>query len=146
MTVRVLTSIPEGLLATPAPDLAQLLGGPTLLHLHGEREPALVIAVLLHGNEVSGWDALRRLLAELPTLPRSLSIFIGNVAAAAQGVRLLPDQHDFNRIWRGGSGPEAAMAAEVVELLSGRDLFAVVDLHNNTGHNPHYSVLIELAR
>ncbi len=140
-----LTTLPKHLLECPATELKALLGGPTLLHLQGEKEPALFVSLLLHGNEVSGWDGLRRLLAANPDLPRSMSIFIGNIDAAEQRVRTLPNQQDFNRIWRGATGPEGQMAASALRSMTARKLFAAVDLHNNTGRNPHYSVLTDLS-
>ena len=54
--------LPEGLLDQDSRGLEAYLGGPTLIHLPGKRQPALFISVLLHGNETSGWDALRALL------------------------------------------------------------------------------------
>ncbi|MCZ0945316.1 MAG: peptidase M14, partial [Gammaproteobacteria bacterium] len=61
--------------------------------------------------------------------------------AAAAGVRTLPDQADFNRIWRPASG----IAAEVLATIGDEPLMAVVDLHNNTGKNPAYAVLTDLS-
>jgi hypothetical protein len=144
--IRQFNYLPDGLLECEAHELLALLGAPALIHLRGAREPALFVSVLLHGNEVSGWNGLRRLLGELSELPRGLSILIGNVAAAAKGMRALPGQQDYNRIWRHGIGEEGAMAREVVEALAKRRLLAAVDLHNNTGHNPHYAVVTDLSR
>ncbi len=140
--------IPGGLLDLDATKLKDALGGPTLIHLSGNREPALFISVLMHGNETSGWDALRQLLKEyLPggggrELPRALSIFIGNVHAAALRMRHLDGQPDYNRVWPGCESPETPehkMMAQVVDIMGQRDIFASVDLHNNTGFNPHYA-------
>ena len=142
----IFEGLPDGLLQHDARALAGRLGGPSLIHLPGHREPPLVVSVLLHGNETSGWEGLRRLLRERGTLPRSLIVFIGNVDAAAAGVRTLAHQQDFNRIWRGAAGPEGSLAAQVLQTLSARELFAAVDLHNNTGRNPHYAVLTHLTR
>ncbi len=148
MTIRLTTlnRVPDGLLACPPTDLARRLGGPTLLHLPGRRQPPLFISVLLHGNETSGWTGLCRYLARTGTLPRSLLVFIGNVEAAAAGVRSLPGQQDYNRIWRGAGGAEGALAQQVlaaIDELAPGGLFAAVDLHNNTGHNPHYAVVTD---
>ncbi len=106
-----LDQLPADLLQADSRDLHLLLGGPTLIHLPGGREPPLFVSVLLHGNETVGWDAVRGLFQERILrhgelrLPRALSLFIGNVAAAAQGVRHLPDQPDYNRVWPGGELP-----------------------------------------
>lgn len=143
-----LESLPDGLLDAGARDLDRLLGAPTLIHLPGAREPALFVSVLMHGNETVGWDAIRHLLLERLArfgdlrLPRALSLFIGNVSAAASGVRRLPGQPDYNRVWPGSDLPrsrEHALMAEVVEIMAERGLFASLDLHNNTGSNPHYA-------
>ncbi|KPK38257.1 MAG: peptidase M14 [Gammaproteobacteria bacterium SG8_47] len=142
----VLDSIPEGLLNTTAANLHRVLPGPTLIHLSGRRPEPLFVSVLLHGNEDTGWEAVRALLAEhAAELPRALSLFIGNVAAARQGLRHLPDQPDYNRIWRGDGTPEHALMREVVEQMRGRRPFASIDIHNNTGLNPHYACVNELA-
>lgn len=148
-----LDHLPKGLLDTDSRGLAALLGAPTLIHLRGARGPALFVSVLMHGNETVGWDATRALLAERlahfgePRLPRHLSLFIGNVSAAAQGVRRLPGQPDYNRVWPGSElprTPEHGLMTRVVERLRERGVFASIDLHNNTGSNPHYACVNRL--
>jgi hypothetical protein len=141
-----LYELPDGLLDSKAHELDALLGGPTLLHLPGRREPALFVSVLMHGNETVGWEAARLLLARNGAesgfnLPRALSIFIGNVRAAAANVRRLAGQPDYNRVWPGSSEPvtpEHGMMQQVVDIMARRGIFASVDVHNNTGINPHY--------
>jgi succinylglutamate desuccinylase len=141
-----LEALPDGLLALTARELHRLLPGPTLIHLPGRQSAPLFVSVLLHGNEDSGWEAMRQLLQEFAghELPRALSLFIGNVAAAQAGVRHLPEQPDYNRIWQGGESAEAAMAADVVASMARRGVFASIDLHNNTGLNPHYACINRL--
>jgi hypothetical protein len=150
-----LDRLPDRLLETDSRGLQALLGGPTLIHLPGARGPALFVSVLTHGNETVGWDAVRGLLGERiarfgePRLPRALSLFVANVAAAQAGVRHLPDQPDYNRVWPGGElppGPEHALMAQVVETMARRGCFASIDLHNNTGANPHYACVNRLDR
>lgn len=146
-TLNVYEHAPEGLFDTPAEKLQELLGGPALIYLPGGVEPPLFISVLLHGNETSGWQALCEVMKtglEALHQPRSVILFVGNVLAAAQGLRSLPDQMDFNRIWR-GENEYSALVREVMEHLSRRTLFAALDIHNNTGRNPHYSVLTEVT-
>ena len=145
--LRELDEMPLSLLQTEARDLHATLGGPTLFHLQGRREPALFISVLMHGNETGGWDAIRTVLrgfiqGERLELPRSLSLFVGNTAAAEKNVRHLPDQPDFNRVWPGSEthGTEAhALMRQVMDRMADREVFASVDVHNNTGLNPHYA-------
>lgn len=138
-----LTSIPDGLLALPASRLYQCLEGPTLLHLPGRHPEPLFVSVLLHGNEDTGWEALRELLFDYRDreLPRALSLFIGNVAAAKQEVRRLDGQCDYNRIWKGGNSEEQMMAHQVLSIMAARKVFASIDIHNNTGMNPHYGCI-----
>lgn len=137
--------LPEGLLECGARDLHRLLKGPTLLHLPGRAGQPLFLSVLLHGNEDTGWEAVRRLLADSEReLPRPLSIFVGNVSAARLGLRRLGGQADYNRIWAGGETAEHQMAARVTESMARRGVFASLDIHNNTGRNPHYGCVNRL--
>jgi len=138
--------IPDGLLEARPEELADLLGGPTLLHLPGRREQPLFVSSLLHGNETTGLLAVQDLLQQYQgkELPRPLSIFIGNVEAARDGLRRLAGQPDYNRVWPGTEyedSPEKRMMAEVVEIMRQRRPFASVDVHNNTGINPHYACI-----
>lgn len=148
-----LDHLPDRLLDTDSRGLEALLGGPTLIHLPGARGPALFVSVLMHGNEPVGWDAVRALLSERIVrfgglhLPRALSLFIGNVSAAASGVRHLPGQADYNRVWPGGGLPpsrEHLVMAAVIRTMAERGCFASIDLHNNTGSNPHYACVNRL--
>jgi len=89
LTVR--DTLPDGLLEVEARRVHEYLTGPTLFHLAGEREPPLFVTVLAHGNETTGWEALRALLRGHRDRPlaRSLSLFVANVAAAREGLRFL---------------------------------------------------------
>ncbi len=146
-SLQELHALPDGLLQLEASHLHRYLGGPTLIHLKGRREPALFVSVLMHGNETVGWEAVRRVLSHFSTadelvLPRSLSLFIGNTAAAEQGLRHLPGQPDYNRVWPGSEHtgtPEHGMMKQVLDCMAGREIFASIDVHNNTGLNPHYA-------
>lgn len=145
-----LFELPAGLLDLPATRLHDLLGGPTLIHLQGKREPALLVSVLMHGNEDVGWEAIRGLLGKYEpgggelALPRSLSLFIGNTSAAEKGMRRLEGQPDYNRVWPGTELPESdetRMMEHIVKTMRKRGVFASVDVHNNTGLNPHYACI-----
>lgn len=148
--LKELTKIPEGLLDLPAEALHEKLGGPVLIHLTGQRQPALFISVLMHGNENVGWEAVRSLLRKYTVgggeqpLPRFLSLLIGNTSAAAVNMRRLPAQPDYNRVWPGSEmayTAEHGMMQQVVDIMASRGVFASVDVHNNTGLNPHYACL-----
>jgi hypothetical protein len=142
--LNVTNTIPDGLLDLGATRLHELLRGPTLLHLSGRRPEPLFVSVLLHGNEDTGWLAVRALLRNYATkeLPRALSVLIGNIAAARVNQRFLPGQLDYNRIWERGPetqpSPEHRLVNEVLTQMRTRRPFACVDIHNTTGINPHY--------
>lgn len=141
--LKELDALPDGLLELPASRLHERLSGPTLIHLQGRHTQPLFVSVLLHGNEDSGWSAVQQLLRDYQgrELPRSLSILIGNVSAARDGVRRLAGQPDFNRVWNRGDTPEHRAMAEVLASMERRQVFASIDVHNNTGLNPHYGCI-----
>jgi succinylglutamate desuccinylase len=111
--------------------------------LRGERNPALFVSILLHGNEITGLKAMQSVLSryrEHP--PRSLNLFIGNVAAAEANARFLPGQKDYNRCWPGHqmeANPTTQLMQQVFGHVTKAPLFAAIDIHNNTGTNPHYA-------
>lgn len=141
--LQILSSLPEGFLDCGTRDLLPLLGDPTLIHLPGDRPAApLFVSTLLHGNETTGFAALQNILRHYGGRPpRPVSIFIGNVAAACQDERYLPGQPDYNRIWTDGSTPEHEIARRVVDSMRELEPCACIDIHNNTGRNPHYSIV-----
>jgi succinylglutamate desuccinylase len=142
-----LDHLPAGLLEKPASALYQQLTGPTLIQLPGRPRKPLFISVLQHGNEDSGWEAIRRLLKshyQFDDLPRPLIIFIGNVLAARHRLRRLEDQPDFNRCWPGGEDVDSEYSGlfqRVQDLVIERQPIACIDIHNNSGLNPHYGAI-----
>lgn len=139
-----LDHVPSGLLQSEPEELYKVLPVPTLIHLPGRVERPLFVSVLLHGNETTGLRAVQRLLEKHAgrLLPRALALFIGNIAGTRAGKRRLDEQVDYNRIWPGHtllSCPETEMARRVYDSMARRRPFACVDVHNNTGLNPHYS-------
>jgi len=141
--------LPDGFLDAPAQRILDVLHGPALIELPGRAGAPLFVSTLLHGNEDSGLVALQEVLrrhAGKP-LPRPLILFIGNVRAAAQNLRTLPDQLDFNRIWPGAllaDCDQTRLARFVYDHVAARAPFAAIDIHNNTGLNPHYSCVANL--
>lgn len=145
-----LDRLPDGFLDCPARELHRLLTGPCLIELPGRREAPLFVSVLQHGNEDTGLAAIQRVLRTHAgkDLPRALMLLVGNVSAAREGLRRLDGQPDYNRVWPGaqelGGTPEGQAMAEVHQLVLARSAFAAVDVHNNSGLNPHYSVVCSL--
>jgi hypothetical protein len=147
--LKQLDSFPKELLDISVENLYTLFPEPALLHLHGIRPETIFISVLLHGNEGTGFHVIQNLLRkyENTRLPRSISIFFGNTQAAQHGVRFLDHQPDFNRVWPGtnhNDSQEAKVMQEIVDEMQSRNLFASIDIHNNTGLNPHYACINKL--
>ncbi|MEL0107929.1 MAG: M14 family metallopeptidase [Rhodospirillaceae bacterium] len=146
MAITVLDRVPDRFLDVSARDLIHVLPSPTLFDLPGRLEAPLFVSVLLHGNEDTGLMAVQHVLRRYQDqiLPRRLLLFVGNVTAAAAGLRRLDEQLDFNRVWPGTLYPdssEAELMREVVDYVAGQGPFASIDIHNNTGLNPHYACL-----
>jgi hypothetical protein len=137
--------LPGALGDTPESFLAWL-SGPTLLRIPGrDRSRVRGVATLLHGNEPSGLRALHSYLrrGEVPAV--DLACFVGAVEAARQppgfAHRMLPGRPDLNRCFRPPfEGPEGELAGEALRLLREAGCESLIDLHNNTGHNPTYGV------
>lgn len=151
--LNIIDHIPAGFLEASPGGLHQVLTGPTLMHLKGRNTRPLFVSVLLHGNEFTGLKAIQDVLGKYATtgLPRAISVFVGNVTAATVGLRRLDGQPDYNRIWPGAdltgdiaTTPEYKMMAQVVDEMRRREVFASIDVHNNTGLNPHYGCVNKL--
>ena len=145
-----ITELPAGFLEAGHQDMRNLLSSPTLIHLKGERKEPLFISTLLHGNEDTGLLALQMFLKKYKDtqLPRDLSIFIGNVDAAEKDMRHLDGQPDYNRVWPGTEHEDCAetqLMQRVVDIVKEKHPFASIDLHNNTGRNPHYGCVNRLS-
>jgi hypothetical protein len=122
------------------------LAGPTVFHLPGrDRSRARVVAGSLHGNEPSGLRAIHRVLAAAETPPVDFFFFVGAVEAARASpgfsLRMLPGRRDLNRCFRPPfEGQDGQVAEQALALLRQVRPEAVIDLHNNTGHNPAYAI------
>ena len=152
LTLQEYDEIPQGLLElTDTNGLYQYFSRPALLHLEGQHKEPLFISILLHGNEDTGFFAVQELLKRYQhkQLPRSLSIFFGNIEAAKHGLRRLDGQPDYNRVWPGTDFPdcpEKQLMQQVVDIMAQRKPFASIDIHNNTGKNPHYGCINNLKQ
>ncbi len=148
--LNIIHHLPTWLYHIHPTDLHKHLPGPTLIHLAGHREQPLFVSVLLHGNETTGFIAIQALLKNYreQKLPRSLSIFIGNIEAAKHDLRRLESQVDYNRVWNhegfNHSSAEAQIMVQVVDEMRRRNVFVSIDIHNNTGLNPHYACINRL--
>jgi hypothetical protein len=142
-----LHGLPDGFFDLDTANIRSLFPNPTLIHLDGKNPDFLFISILLHGNEYTGLKVMQKILAHhIDDLPRSILLFVGNVRAAEANRRYLPDQVDYNRCWPGNeleSSPTSQMMQRIVEIAHGLPLFAAIDIHNNTGKNPHYACITD---
>lgn len=143
MQPRIFHELPEGFLDAHPRDMEAMLGSPALIHIPGRDPRPLFVSTLLHGNEHSGLIAVQALVKKYrekgKELPRSILLFIGNVRAAHRHCRFMPGQVDYNRVWDGdGNSEEHALARFVLDYAREQQPFACIDIHNNTGANPHY--------
>lgn len=139
----LLPQLPADILDAEAHQLHQFVDDLTLVHIPGKIARPLFISILQHGNETTGWQAISYYLKQnLPNLPRSIYLLFGNVSAAKHNIRQLENGVDFNRCWPGlrpNHHPIAVKIAEITAFIKSKKPFASVDIHNNTGRNPHYS-------
>lgn len=146
----VLNKLPDRFMEARIGEMREVCPRPTLIELSGARSPAVFVSILLHGNEDAGLLAMQDFFRKTPPdqLPRDLLLFVGNVEACATSSRYLDHQIDFNRAWPGSelpAHPIQEMLAAVKELAVERGLFASIDIHNNTGQNPHYGCVCSCA-
>ncbi|MCP4388111.1 MAG: peptidase M14 [Gammaproteobacteria bacterium] len=142
-----LHGLPDGFFDISTANIRSLFPNPTLIQLDGKDSSFLFISILLHGNEYTGLEVMQKVLADYAhDLPRSILLFVGNVRAAEANRRFLPGQVDYNRCWPGTDlepSPTSGMMQRVVEIAHGLPLFAAIDIHNNTGKNPHYACITD---
>lgn len=125
--------LPVSALATHAP--VNL----TVLAVRGERPgPTLFVSAALHGDEVVGTEAIRRLLRH-PALEHMagtlLAVPVVNAYGFVANERYLPDGRDLNRSFPGsGGGSLAARLARLFlrEVVQRADLG--IDLHTGARH------------
>ena len=141
------TVLPEGFFDITISNIREVFPKPTLVRLKGSNSQAIFVSILLHGNEYTGLEVMQQLLARYPQgLPRSIDLFVGNVRAAEANCRFLADQVDFNRCWPGTeleSSSTTRMMQQIIDMVTVSQPFAAIDLHNNTGTNPHYACITD---
>lgn len=141
--IKQLDQLPEGILDVDAKELHHFVENHTLVRIAGKIQRPLFISILQHGDEVTGWDAIKALLANHSSqLPRTIYLLFGNVKAAAKNLRQLEHQPDFNRCWPGlhrKKDPISLKMAFITDMMAEIKPFASIDIHNNSGRNPHYA-------
>lgn len=147
--LRIIDGVPE--VPGDCLDFLRALEGPTLFVQPGaDRARCLAVSALLHGNEPSGIRAVHEWLRSGETPETDVLFFIGAVEAALHGSpfshRMLPGGRDLNRCFRPPfDGDDGRLAETALRELLGRRPQSLIDLHNNTGHNPAYGIARRLT-
>ncbi|MEM8735281.1 MAG: M14 family metallopeptidase [Planctomycetota bacterium] len=145
--------LPDGLLEVETCELVRVCPRPTLIELQpsGEsrRKAAVFVSITQHGNEDAGLLAMQQFFRQCSPeqLTRPLKIFVANVEASQHGVRFTDSQIDFNRSWPGTDLPPhgiLSLLEQVFTRVAAEPLHASIDIHNNTGRNPHYGCICSL--
>ncbi len=78
--------LPSNFSTIAATEIQSVCQLPTLIHLHGRREPAVFVSILLHGNEDVGLLAVQQLIRALsgPSLAAQPEHFRGQCAGLCQ--------------------------------------------------------------
>jgi len=123
-------------------DFLTRLGGPTTIELPGsDRKRTRVVVTLLHGNEPSGLRAVQSYLRSGAVPAVNFSFIIGNVEAGLVRRRMLPGRPDLNRCFFAPFiGPYGELARDVLAAIERSGCEALLDIHNNSDHNPAYGV------
>lgn len=123
------------------------LGGPAVIRVSGaDRRRCRAVVTLLHGNEPSGVRALLGWLRAGVRPATDVLCVLGAVGAALRAPafthRMLRGERDLNRCFRPPfEGAQGALASAMLAALRAARPEALVDLHNNSGHNPPYAVV-----
>lgn len=142
MNLTILNELPFPFFEVDIEEIDKVFSGPTLIDLKPDvydKSKPIFISILLHGNEHSGFYALREVLKK--KIKRPLLIFIANPSAASKNRRFIEGQIDFNRVWQGGDHPQAKVANKVLEYVKSREPLLSIDIHNNSGRNPFYACI-----
>lgn len=132
-------------------DFLRTLDGPTVIVVPGtDPTRTRVATTLLHGNEPSGLRAMHRWLQTGRRPATNAMLLIACVDTALRepvlSNRHLPERRDFNRCfsppWK---DEEGQLAKEILVAIKAAKPECLVDLHNNTGHNPAYGVAVRLG-
>lgn len=129
----------------------RMLGGPSLIRLAGrDSSRTRIVSTLLHGNEPSGLRAIVDFLRSGDIPATDALFFIGAVGTALTEPgfthRSLPGERDANRCWAPPwDTPQGEVARLVLDRFREATPECLIDLHNNTGHNPAYGVAFRVG-
>ncbi|MCB0421941.1 MAG: succinylglutamate desuccinylase/aspartoacylase family protein [Bdellovibrionales bacterium] len=144
----IVHGFPEGISKIEPQSIRSIFPNPTLITIPGQSPETVFVSTLLHGNETTSFYVMQLLEQKIRqvTPKRSLALFIGNVFATEKGVRFLPNEPDFNRIWNEGDTPAHHLAKKVTSWAESHSVTYNIDIHNNTGINPLYGCICKLEK
>lgn len=122
-------------------DFVHALEGPTELVFTGKHpQRRRVITTLIHGNESSGLEAVRRLLRCAEAPETTMHVFVVSVDAAQRAPALTHRGHpiDLNRCF--GPHPTAPLADAIKQRVQMIQPECIVDLHNTSAPGPAYGI------
>lgn len=148
---RIGVDLDRGTLPADERSFLERLDGPSLIRLAG-RDPSRVriVSTLLHANEPSGLRAVLRYLRSDAQPATDVLFFVAAVRTALcdpfMSHRALPGETDANRCWLPPwSSPQGEVAKDVLGHIFEATPECLVDIHNNTGHNPAYGVAFQVG-
>ncbi len=129
------------------------LGGPAFISIPGaDPTRSRIVTTLLHGNEPSGVRAMLRWLKRNDRPATDTLFFVASVQTALAAPhfahRQLPGRRDLNRCFGAGDevdDAEGRLARAALRSILDVEPDCLIDLHNNTGHNPAYGVAVALG-
>ncbi len=149
MNLKIYDHFPVDFLKVNLNHIRKVFPESALIHIKGKQSGTVFLSTLLHGNETTSFYVLKKLAHWLKENQpfRDILIFIGNVWACEKGVRHLENQVDFNRIWDGHYHcKEWDVLSQVIKTAQDSNLYANIDIHNNTGKNPVYACVNNLKK
>lgn len=129
-----------------AEEFLDQLGQPSWIRIPGQdHKRQRLVATLLHGNEPSGLRAMHAWLHAGHKPHVDTVFYIGSVPAATRNAyfrhRSLVGERDANRCYGSPQNDtQGQIAAEFTALFQAERFEALIDIHNNTGHNPAYGI------
>jgi hypothetical protein len=125
------------------------LEGPSVWRVGGRDSSRVrMVTTLLHGNEPSGFLAVHDWLRSGEYPATDVVFVVAHVEAARLNPvfthRRAPKRRDLNRCFLGPfEDVEGEIARAILEVVRDVRPEALIDVHNNTGHNPAYGVGVE---
>ncbi len=130
--------------------MLEWLGGASAIRVRGrDSSRCRVVVSLLHGNELSGIEAIHGWLVEHDPPVVDALFLVASVDAALReprfSHRILPGTRDLNRCFLPPFDDlSGALARAILSEIDAAQPEYVVDIHNNSGDNPPYVIGTEV--